>query len=79
MRTAPGGVRTVTVTVLKSTTGIAGSGVATAMTATVTGADLSAVQYGVSVDFAQGDYLAVEIVSVAGTAAQDVSVEVDIF
>jgi hypothetical protein len=79
MRTAPGGVRTMTVTVLKSTTGVVGSGVATAMTATVTGAALSAFQYGVSVDFAQGEYLAVEIVSVAGTAAQDVSVEVDIF
>lgn len=79
MRTAPGGVRTVTVTVLKSTTGVVGSGVATAMTATVTGAALSAFQYGVSVDFAQGEYLALEISSVAGTAAQDVVVELDIF
>lgn len=79
MRTAPGGVRTVTVTVLKSTTGIVGSGVATVMTATVTGAALSAFQYGVSVDFAQGEYLALEIASGAGTAAQDVVVELDIF
>lgn len=79
MRTAPGGVRTVTVTVLKSTTGVVGSGVATVMTATVTGAALSAFQYGVSVDFAQGEYLALEIASVAGTAAQDVVVELDIF
>jgi hypothetical protein len=79
MRTAPGGVRTVTVTVLKSTTGVVGSGVATVMTATVTGAALSAFQYGVSVDFAQGEYLALQIASVAGTAAQDVVVELDIF
>lgn len=79
MRTAPGAVRTVTVTVLKSTTGVVGSGVATLMTATVTGAALSAFQYGVSVDFAQGEYLALEIASVAGTAAQDVVVELDIF
>jgi hypothetical protein len=69
----------VTVTVLKSTTGVVGSGVATVMTATVTGAALSAVQYGVSVDFAQGEYLALQIASVAGTAAQDVVVELDIF
>jgi hypothetical protein len=79
MRTAPGGVRTLTCTVLKSTTGVVGSGVATSMTATVTGAALSAFQYGVSVDFAQGEYLALEIASVAGTAAQDVVVELDIF
>lgn len=79
MRTAPGGVRTVTVTVLKSTTGVVGSGVATTMTATVAGAALSAAQYGVSVDFAQGEYLALEIASVAGTAAQDVVVELDLF
>jgi len=79
MRTAPGGVRTVTCTVLKSTTGVVGSGVATVMTATVTGAALSATQYGVSVDFAQGEYLALQIASVAGTSAQDVVVELDIF
>jgi hypothetical protein len=79
MRTAPGGIRTVIVTVLKSTTGVVGSGVPTAMTATVTGAALSGFQYGVSVDFAQGEYLALQITSVAGTAAQDVVIEVDVF
>ena len=80
LRVAPGGANTVVVTVLKSTTGVVGSGVATVMTATVAGAATSAVQYGVSVDFAQGEYLAVQTdgVPVAGAAA-DMVIELDIF
>ena len=80
LRVAPGGANSVVVTVLKSTTGVVGSGVATAMTATVAGANTSAVQYGVSVDFAQGEYLAVQTdgVPVAGAAA-DMVIELDIF
>jgi hypothetical protein len=80
LRAAPGGGNAVVVTVLKSTTGVAGSGVATVMTATVSGASTSAAQYGVSVDFAQGEYLAVQTdgIPVAGAAA-DMVIEVDIF
>jgi hypothetical protein len=80
MRVAPGGANTVVVTILKSTTGVAGSGVPTAMTATVSGASTSAFQYGVSVDFAQGEYLAVQTdgIPVAGAAA-DMLIELDIF
>ena len=78
-RVAPGGANAFTVTVLKSPTGIVGSGVATAMTATLSGANTLAFQYGVSVDFAQGDYLAVEIASVAPGTAADIVVEIDIF
>ena len=80
LRVAPGGANSVVVTVLKSTTGVVGSGVATVMTATVAGANTSAVQYGVSVDFAQGDYLAVQTdgIPVAGAAA-DMVIELDIF
>ena len=78
-RVAPGGANSFTVTVLKSPTGIVGSGVATVMTATMSGANTSAVQYGVSVDFAQGEYLAVEIASGAPGTAADVVIELDIF
>lgn len=79
MRTAPGAGKSVTITVNKSTTGIVGSGVATAMTATISNAALSGNQYGVSVDFAQGEYLSLQISSVAGNTAQDVVVELDLF
>ena len=80
LRVAPGGGNSVVVTVLKSTTGVVGSGVATVMTVTVAGANTSAVQYGVSVDFAQGEYLAVQTdgIPVAGAAA-DMVIELDIF
>ena len=80
LRVAPGGGNSVVVTVLKSTTGVVGSGVATVMTATVSGASTSAVQYGVSVDFAQGEYLAVQSdgIPAAGSAA-DMVIELDIF
>jgi hypothetical protein len=78
-RVAPGVGNSFTVTVLRSTTGIVGSGVATVMTTTMSGANTAAFQYGVSVDFAQGDYLAVEIASTSPGASEDVVVEVDIF
>lgn len=79
MRTAPGLGRSVVITVQKSTTGVVGSGVPTAMTATVSDANKTGFQYGVSVDFAQGEYLSLKIVGVPGIAAQDVSVQVDVF
>ena len=79
MRTAPGVGKSVTFTVNKSTTGVVGSGVATVMTATVSGASKNGFQYGVSVDFAQGEYLSLEIASVPGTGAQDVTVQLDLF
>jgi hypothetical protein len=80
LRVAPGGANAVVVTVLKSTTGVVGSGVATVMTATVSGANTSAVQYGVSVDFAQGEYLAVQTVGSPGAGiAADMVIQIDIF
>jgi hypothetical protein len=80
LRVAPGGANAVVITVLKSTTGVVGSGVPTAMTATVSGANTSAVQYGVSVDFAQGDYLAVQTDGIpAAGAAADMVIEIDLF
>jgi hypothetical protein len=80
LRTAPGGANAVVVTVLKSTTGVVGSGVPTAMTATVSGANTSAVQYSVSVDFAQGEYLAVQTDGIpAAGASADMVIEIDLF
>jgi len=80
LRVAPGGGNAVVITVLKSTTGVGGSGVATVMTATVSGASTSATQYGVSVDFAQGEYLAVQTDGIpAAGAAADMVIELDIF
>ena len=80
LRVAPGGANAVVVTVLKSTTGVVGSGVATVMTATISGANMSATQYGVSVDFAQNEYLAVQTDGVpAAGAAADMVVELDLF
>jgi hypothetical protein len=80
LRVAPGGANAITITVLKSSTGVVGSGVPTAMTATISGANTSAFQYTVSVDFAAGDYLAVQSVGSpgAGTAA-DMVIELDLF
>jgi hypothetical protein len=79
MRTAPGAGNSLVLTVRKSTTGVAGSGVATVMTATVSDLNTTGYQYGVSVDFAQGEYLSLQIVGGAGVAAADISVELDIF
>lgn len=80
LRVAPGGANAVVVTVLKSTTGVVGSGVATVMTATISGANTAAAQYGVSVDFAQGEYLAVQTDGVpAAGAAADMIIELDLF
>ena len=80
LRTAPGVGQSVVVTILKSPTGVAGSGVPTAMTATIAGAAVSATNYLSSVDFAQFDFLAVQITGVGNAnAAADLVVEVDAF
>lgn len=79
LRVAPGVGKSLTVTVHKSTTGIPGSGIPTAMTATTTGASTQGSCYTASVDFAQFEYLSVQISGTAGTAASDLVVEIDLF
>jgi hypothetical protein len=79
LRVAPGVGNSVTVTVRKSATGIAGSGVATLMTQTISGATTQGTQYTVSVDFAQGSYLSVQVSTTAGSTAADLVVELDLF
>lgn len=79
LRTAPGAGKSITVTVHKSTTGVAGSGVATSLTATISGTATSADHYTSSVDFAAGEYLSLQIDGTSGNAAQDLVVELDVF
>jgi hypothetical protein len=80
LRVAPGGTNSIVVTILKSTTGVVGSGVPTAMTATVSGTNTSAINYTISVDFAQGEYLAVQTDGVPGAgSAADMIIEIDLF
>jgi hypothetical protein len=80
MRVAPGGTDSVVVTILKSTTGVVGSGVPTAMTATISGTNTSANNYIISVDFAQGEYLAVQTVGAPNSgSAADMIIEIDLF
>ncbi len=80
LRTAPGVGQSVVVTVLRSATGVAGSGVPTAMVATIAGALNTATNYLTSVDFVQGDYLAVQVTGVGNAnAAADLTIEVDLF
>jgi hypothetical protein len=83
LRTPPGstaGTHIVNVKVYKSTTGVAGSGVLTVMTASLTDGETSAYNYNCSVDFQIGQFLAVatETVGGAGTAA-DLVVQLDVF
>ena len=79
LRVAPGTGGSTKVTILKSTTGVAGSGVATLMTATISGTDTSATFYTASVDFAQFEYLAVQVIDSGGSSAADLVVEIDLF
>jgi hypothetical protein len=79
LRTAPGAGKTITVTVRKSTTNVPGSSTATTIVATISGTALTGDHYTSSVDFAQGEYLSVEIDGTAGNAAQDLVVELDLF
>jgi hypothetical protein len=78
MRTGPGVGNTVTFTVYKSKTGAVGSGVPTQMVATVSGTSTTGSNYITSVDFAQGDYLAIRA-DKSGGSPEDIVVEVDIF
>jgi hypothetical protein len=79
LRTAPGVGHSVTVLVLKSTTGVVGTGVATTMKVVISDTATSGSNYDTSVDFAQFDYLAVEIFSTAGGTGADMTVELDFF
>jgi hypothetical protein len=79
VRTAPGVGKSLTVTVLRSATGVAGSGVPTVMSQTISGATTLGTQYTVSVDLPIGEFFAIEISGTAGTSAADLVVQLDLF
>jgi hypothetical protein len=83
LRTPPGagsGVHNITVTVLKSSTGVAGSGVATPFAVTLTDGDVTKLDFDHSVTFQRGDYIAVQSATVGGAgAAADLNVQLDVF
>ena len=78
MRTPPGVGHTATFTVYRSTTGVAGSGVPTQMEVIISGTNTSGTCYNTSVDFRQGEYIAVRAERTAN-GAEDIVVEVDVF
>jgi hypothetical protein len=49
------------------------------MRATVSGTNTSATNYLASVDFAQGEYLSVQVDLTTGASAADMVVEIDLF
>jgi hypothetical protein len=77
-RGAPGNVN-VTVTVLKSVSGFAGSGVDTAMKVTYTDGTLQTENYATSVEFEEGEFLALQIVTDGVVNPSDTTVELDLF
>ena len=83
LRTPAGGgagVHNVTITILKSSTGIAGSGVATPFSVTLTDGDVVKVDLDHSVTFQKGDYICVQSTTSGGAgAAADLNVQVDVF
>jgi hypothetical protein len=79
IRTAGGVGEDLTVTINKSTTGMGNTGVATLMKATISGTSTSATSYLRSVDFAQFDYLSVQVDCSNGSLAADLVVEIDLY
>jgi hypothetical protein len=78
LRTAPGVGKSLTVTINKSSTPTS-PGAATLMKATISGTDTSATCYTSSVDFAQFEFLSVQVDCSNGSSAADLVVEIDLF
>jgi len=79
LRTSPGSVP-VTVKVLKSFSGLAGSAIDTGLTAVLTDGVPDASNYTLSVDFEQFTFLGLRVISVGGGgSAADLTVQVDLF
>ena len=79
-RTAPGTGNGVTVTIRRSTTGVPNSGVATSMTVSITNSTNAGTHFTSSEDFAQGEFMSVQITTPGGPgAAADLVVEIDLF
>ncbi len=78
LRQASGVGQSVTVTLRKSPTGIPGSGVATAFSVTISGANTTGQFYGASDAFEKGEYLSVQSTATGGTPA-DLVIQVDTY
>lgn len=78
MRVAPGAGHSLTVNVLKNTTG-SGASSSTAMTATISGTNKTGSCYTASVDFNQYEYLSLQIVGSSPNSAADIVIELDLF
>jgi hypothetical protein len=62
------------------TTGIAGSGVATSMTVSITNSTNAGTHFTSSEDFAQGEFMSVQVTTPGNPgAAADLVVEIDLF
>jgi len=78
MRIAPGVGHTVRFTVYKSSTGVPGSGVPTHLYLIISETNTSGTNYNTSVDFKQGEYIAIRA-DRSGSGAEDIIVEIDVF
>lgn len=78
LRQAPGVGQSVTVTVRKSTTGVPGSGVATAFTVTLSGASTNGQFYGASDAFEKGEFISVQSTATGGVPA-DLVIQIDTY
>ena len=78
MRVAPGSGHSVIINILKRVNG-AGSSSSTSFSVTISGTSKSGSQYDTSVDFAQFDYMSVQIIGSSHNSATDIVVEIDLF
>ena len=76
-RNAPG-AETVKVSVMRSTSGLVGSGVLTPLKITFSGGDLQGSNYSTSIEFGEGEYLGLQIDSTGGVSNVDMVVQVDV-
>lgn len=79
LRTPPGSGKSTTITVNRSSTGVAGSGFPTLMATTLSNSTKLGTCYTVSEDFQLGEFLSIKVLGTAGLSSADLVVELDIF
>lgn len=78
MRNSPGAGHSLTINVLKNTTG-SGASSSTAMSLTISNGNKTGSKYDCSVDFAQFEYMSVQIIGSSPNNAADITIELDLF
>lgn len=78
MRIAPGTGHSLTINVLKNTIG-SGPSTSTLMSLTISGTNTTGSKYDCSVDFAQFEYMSVQIIGSSPNNAADITIELDLF